>query len=208
MYKWRLPPPSKRPADAYRQGQRRRNRVRARHDRAPGRRTRRTRDSALLLSRAPVHRRQLPHVPGRGEAWTAEAAGLVRASGRRRPGNLHRHADGQEGPGRGDGVPAHQPPAGLPDLRPGRRVRPAGPVGRLRPRRLALFGEQARGRRKGDGSDHQDLHDALHPVHALRPLHHRSRRRAGHRHDLARRGRRDHDLSGEVGRLGIVGQRQ
>ena len=39
---------------------------------------------------------------------------------------------------RRDGVPAHQSPARLPDLRPGRRVRPARPVGGLRPRRLAL----------------------------------------------------------------------
>ncbi|MDN3719507.1 2Fe-2S iron-sulfur cluster-binding protein [Roseibium salinum] len=38
----------------------------------------------------------------------------------------------------GDGVPAHQPPAGLPDLRPGRRVRPAGSGHGLRGRRVAL----------------------------------------------------------------------
>ncbi|MCK7580183.1 MAG: 2Fe-2S iron-sulfur cluster-binding protein [Chromatiales bacterium] len=34
-----------------------------------------------------------------------------------------------------DGVPADQPPARLPDLRPGRRVRAAGPRDGLRPRR-------------------------------------------------------------------------
>ena len=44
------------------------------------------------------HRRQLPHVPGRGEARPAEAAGLLRAAGRREHGDLHRHADGEEGP--------------------------------------------------------------------------------------------------------------
>ncbi len=147
-------------------------------------------------------------MPGRGEARTAEAPGFVRPAGRRRSGNLHRHPDGQEGPGRRDGIPADQPPAGLPDLRPGRRVRSAGSVHGLWPRRLSLCREQARGRRKEHGSDDQDLHDAVHPVHPLRPLHHRGRRRAGHRHDLARRGRRDHDLSGEVGRVGTVGQRQ
>ena len=43
-------------------------------------------------------------------------------------------ADGQEGARGGDGVPAHQPPARLPDLRPGRRVRPAGPGDGLWPR--------------------------------------------------------------------------
>ncbi len=47
-------------------------------------------------------------------------------------------ADGEEGARGGDGVPADQPPAGLPDLRPGRRVRPAGPVHGLRPRRHPL----------------------------------------------------------------------
>ena len=57
-------------------------------------------------------------------------------------------ADGEEGARRGDGVPAHQPPARLPDLRPGRRVRPAGPGDGLRRRRLALRREQARGRRE------------------------------------------------------------
>jgi ferredoxin len=43
----------------------------------------------------------------------------------------------QEGAGRGDGVPAHQPPARLPDLRPGRRVRPPGPGHGLWPRATA-----------------------------------------------------------------------
>ena len=93
------------------------------------------RDPALLLPRAAVDRRQLPHVPGRGEGRAAEAAGQLR-HGRARPAAPARTAsrrrssptpDGQEGARRGDGVPAHQPPARLPDLRPGRRVRPAGP---------------------------------------------------------------------------------
>ncbi len=87
-------------------------------------------------------------------------------------------------------------------------MRPAGSGRGLRPRRLALWREQARGRRKEHGPDGQDVHDALHPVHALRPLHHRSGGRAGHRHDLARRKRRDHDLSGKEHRQRTVGQRQ
>ena len=41
-------------------------------------------------------------------------------------------------PARGDGIPAHQPPAGLPDLRPGRRMRTAGPGHGLRPVRVPL----------------------------------------------------------------------
>ena len=83
------------------QGQRRRGRVRERHDRAAGGRAGRRGDSALLLPRAALDRRQLPHVPGRGEAGAAEAAGLLRAAGRRRPGDLHQHADGEEGARRG-----------------------------------------------------------------------------------------------------------
>ena len=65
----------------------------------------------------------------------AEADRVVR-HGRQRPaaqpdGSLeNRHtnnAAGQEGARRGDGISADQSPARLPDLRPGRRVRSAGP---------------------------------------------------------------------------------
>jgi NADH-quinone oxidoreductase subunit G len=42
----------------------------------------------------------------------------------------------------GDGVPAHQPPAGLPDLRPGRRMPAAGPGGGLRRLGVALREEK------------------------------------------------------------------
>ena len=38
----------------------------------------------------------------------------------------------RQGAAVGDGVPAHQPPAGLPHLRPGRRMPAAGPGGGLR----------------------------------------------------------------------------
>ncbi|MFT3953117.1 MAG: 2Fe-2S iron-sulfur cluster-binding protein [Piscinibacter sp.] len=46
---------------------------------------------------------------------------------RRAAGRHHQVADGEEGARRRDGIPADQPSARLPDLRPGRRVRPAGP---------------------------------------------------------------------------------
>src|SRR4026207_381053 len=49
------------------------------------------------------------------------------AGGRGPPGAPHRHAEGEEGARGGDGLPPHHPPARLPDLRPGRRVRPPGP---------------------------------------------------------------------------------
>ena len=53
-------------------------------------------------------------------------ADRLQHGGRRR----HGRADGREGRAerRTHGVPAHQPPDRLPDLRPGRRVLPAGPL--------------------------------------------------------------------------------
>ena len=61
----------------------------------------------------------------------------------RAAGNLDAFADGEEGARRRDGIPADQPSAGLPDLRPGRRVRPAGPGDGLRRRHLR-FAENKR----------------------------------------------------------------
>ena len=52
-------------------------------------------------------------------------------------GDLHGHP-GREADARGRaGVPAHQPPARLPDLRPGRRMQAAGILGGVRPVRRA-----------------------------------------------------------------------
>ena len=66
-----------------------------------------------------------------GCAWSRsegpQAGGVVRAARGRGAGDLTTRTDGEEGARRGDGVPPDQPPARLPDLRPGRRVRPAGP---------------------------------------------------------------------------------
>ena len=103
-----------------------------------------------------------------------------------------------QGARRGDGIPADQSSAGLPDLRPGRRMRPAGPGDGLWPRRLPpLQREQARRRRQIYGPAGQDDHDPLHPVHPLRALCHRSRRRARPGRHRPRRGHGDHHLSGE-----------
>ena len=108
---------------------------------------------------------------------------------------VHQDADGEEGARRGDGVPAHQPSARLPDLRPGRRVRPAGPGDGLRRRQEPLPREQARRRGQIYRPAGQDRDEPLHPLHALRPLHHRGGGRAGPRRHRARRGHGDHDLS-------------
>ena len=93
-----------------------------------------------------------------------------------------------------DGVPAHQPSARLPDLRPGRRVRPAGPGDGLRLRPQPLPREQARGARQGTGAAGQDVDEPLHPLHALHPLRHRGGGRRGAGRDRPRRGHGGHDL--------------
>ena len=65
-----------------------------------------------------------------------QAGRLLRLSGRRRHGGPHRQPDGAQGAPRRDGIPADQPSARLPDLRPGRRMRSAGPGHGLRLRRI------------------------------------------------------------------------
>ena len=136
-------------------------------------------DSALLLPRAPVDRGQLPHVPGRGRGRSAQARRLLRhgregsapGQGRLAAAGAHEEPDGEEGARGGDGVPAHQPPARLPHLRPGRRVRPAGPGDGLRRRLVPLPREQAGGRGQVYRPARQDDHEPLHPLHPLRALH-------------------------------------
>ena len=105
-------------------------------------------------------------------------------------------ADGQEGARGGDGVPPHQPPARLPDLRPGRRVRPAGPGDGLRRRHDPLPREQARGRRTSTSarSSRPQMNRCIHCTRCVRFVD-RSRRRAGSRRHRPRRGHGDHDLS-------------
>ena len=152
----------------------------------------------------------------RGGEGRAAQAGRVLRHGRARPaagaergsaGGLHQYPHGQEGARRRDGVPAHQPSARLSDLRPGRRVRPAGPGDGLRHGRLALPGKQARRRRQVHRPARQDDHEPLHPLHAVRPVHDGGRRHFRARPDRAGRGRRDHDLSRTRHDLRAPGQR-
>ena len=151
--------------------------------RAAGVRAGGERNSPFLLSRAAEHRGQLPDVPRRGEAGAAQTAGVLRAAGRRQSGDFHQHTDGEARARGDDGVPPHQPSARLPDLRPGRRMRFAGPVDRLRPRAFALRREQACGHREIYGADRQDGNDAVHPVHALHPFRRGGRGGRGDRRD-------------------------
>ena len=107
----------------------------------------------------------------------------------------HALADGAQGARRRDGIPADQSSARLPDLRPGRRMRSAGPVDGLRHRFQPLPREQARGRGQISRRAGQDLDEPLHPVHALCALCHRSGGRARARRHRPRRGHGDHHLS-------------
>ena len=142
--------------------------------------------AALLLPREARDRRQLPHVPGGGREGAQAAAGL-RHAGDRGHEDVHQVGARHRRAARDDGVPAHQPPARLPDLRPGRGVRAAGSGGRLRPRPVALPRAQARGEGREPRSADRHRHDALHPVHALRAFHRGDRRHPGARHDRPRR---------------------
>ena len=129
-----------------------------------------------------LDRRQLPHVPRRGRE-SAEAHASLRNAGRRGNEGVHpvgARARGTEG---NDGVPADQPPARLPDLRSGRRVRAAGPCARVRQREVPLRRAQARGQGQEHRAAHLDGHDTVHPLHALRPLHGGNCRHAGARRD-------------------------
>ena len=131
--------------------------------------------AALLLPREAVRRGQLPHVPGRSREGAEADAGL-RDAGRRRHEDLHQVAEGHRRAERDDGIPADQPSARLPDLRPGRRVRAAGSGDGLRSRHLALQRAQARGEGQEPRPARLHRHDPLHPLHALRALHAGDRR--------------------------------
>ena len=109
----------------------------------PGRRAARHRDPAVLRPPAARAGRRLPAVPGRGgdgRPADAEAAGLLHHDGRRRHGRQDpaHLAGGRQGAAGHDGAAADQPPAGLPDLRQGRRVPAAEPGAGQRPRRVPV----------------------------------------------------------------------
>ena len=107
---------------------------------------------------------------------------------------------------RRDGIPADQPSAGLPDLRPGRRVRAAGlslgygrSVSRFAERKRAVAGRESRA--AGRNRD-----DPLHPVHALRALHERNRRHLRARRHESRREPADRHLHRQDARERAVRQ--
>ena len=103
----------------------------------------------------------------------------------RGPGHGGRHGERghEEGAGWRPRVPPDQPPAGLPRVRQGRRVPPAGPDPLLRTRREPL----RRGEAPLREADHDQRPGGARPgaMHPLRPLHAvRGRRRRRHPHPL------------------------
>ena len=87
---------------------------------------------ALLLAQEAVDRRQLPHVPGAGGEGAEAVAGVRDPGSRTARRSTPTRSMRDQGPAGGDGVPAHQSSARLPDLRSGRRVPAAGSGGGLR----------------------------------------------------------------------------
>ena len=109
-------------------------------------------------------------------------------------------------------VPPDQPPARLPGLRQGRRVPAAGFLVHVRTRSepdgisAARVRRRRRERRRRLRTDADAQPPALHPLHALRPLHARRRRRRADQHHRSRLRQRDRDLPGRRGALADVGQ--
>ncbi len=97
----------------------------------PGRGAARDLCPAILLPSRALHRRQLPHLPG-GGGEDRQAADCLQHAGERRNGRTHQERQGRGRPARGAGVPAGQPSARLPGLRPVGRVRPAELLHELR----------------------------------------------------------------------------
>ena len=163
---------------------------------------------ALLLPPGASGRRRVPHVPGRGREG-AEARARLRDLGRRRAGRARARREGARGAQGRARVAAHQPPARLPDLRPGRRVRAAGLHVPGRARRGPRYREPKRFNPVEDfGGDVAVRRQPLHPVHALRALHGRRRARPGAERQRARRPRGDRQVRGQGPHAPVGGQRR
>ena len=146
----------------------------------------------LLLPPQAFHLRQLPHVPRRTRHAQARRRSASPSSpptaSPRSPGCPARKsaaprsiAEGmgirtdspmvEEVPQGRDGISPHQPPARLPDLRPGRRMQAPGILGPVRQRRQPLHrrqGEETEARRHRRA--HRPRRRTLHHVFALHPL--------------------------------------
>ena len=110
---------------------------------------------------------------------------------------VNTQSDEREGdPGRRARVPADQPPARLPGVRPRRRVPAAGPDPCVRSGRVAVRrGEAPLREADPDQRSRAPRPRALHPVRPLHALRRRDRRRPAHRLRRARRRDAGHHLS-------------
>ena len=103
--------------------------------------------------------------------------------------------DGEDRAGRRARVPAHQPPARLPGVRPRRRVPAPGPDARVRSGRVALRRGEAALREADRDQRHRAARPrALHPVRPLHAVRGRGRRRPADRLRRPRRQHRGHHL--------------
>ena len=132
----------------------------------------RRRHPALLLAPEALDRRHLPAVSGRDRGHP-EAPDRLQHARHGRHGGPHARASAcKTRARRRDGAAARQPPARLPDLRPGRRVQAAGL--RLRVRRAARRARRSRAAPREEARrsrpDDRVRPGALHPVPPLRAL--------------------------------------
>ena len=184
---------------------------------APGLRSRGRGNSALLLPRAAVDRRQLPHVPDRGAAASPKPQASCAMGVQRSAAEQRRLAESSQSPRSPMVKKAREGvmefllinhPLDCPICDQGGECDLQDQAMAYGVDASRLPREQARGRGQIYRPAGQDDHDPLHPLHALRPLCDRSRRRAGARRHRARRGHGDHHLSRAGDDLGAAGQRR
>ncbi len=161
---------------------------------------------ALLLARAHEAGRHVPHVPRRDRRRPRLSA-RVHDPRHRRHGRALPERRGEADPGRRARVPAHQPPARLPGVRPRRRVPVAGPDARVRSGRVALRRGEAPLPEADPAQRARPARPrALHPVRALHPLRRRDRGRRAHRLHRPRRPHAGPELRRAAVRLVLLGQ--
>ena len=147
------------------------------------------------------HRRLVPRLH-RQDREDAEAADVVLDRLHRRHGRAHADRRCRRGARRRVRVPADQPSARLPGLRQGRRVPAAGFLLHVRtrsePHGVSAPGVRRRGRegRRRLRPDADAQPQPLHPLHAVRPVHARRRRRRADQHHRSRLRQRDRDVPG------------
>ncbi|CAA9413714.1 MAG: NADH-ubiquinone oxidoreductase chain G, partial [uncultured Phycisphaerae bacterium] len=151
-------------------GRRHHARRQAGSDDPPGLQRGRRGHPPVLLPPGAVDRRVLPDLPGRGRGDAQARAGLPDA-GPGGDGRPRQELQGDRQPEAGHGVPADQPPARLPGVRPGRRVPAAGLLVRLRPQPEPVRGGQAEEPEEGRRRPRHAVRGPVHHVYPVRAVH-------------------------------------